>query len=749
MTRSRWLGVAFLVVSLALAACSGPAQVSKVVSSDHVGGLGSATPTRVVRAVPSLLTSCNDLSNWMSCLYKSGTPQAASTTLSTLAIPGTHDSGTYGIPGSSTYDTGSSDCTNYQSWQNISGAVDNWVNGLHLSSVDTWLMEKALEPLVNQLQNTVNQSVAAMAKTQTMNLTQQLNAGIRYLNLRVAWDGNQWRIVHTLFSTETLTQTLDQITDWAVAHPNEVVVVDFEHLCLGDDGATPADQASLGQAFTTADTTSNKSLCDVAYNGPDPTTTPLQTLQYDSSGHNVVIMADPDGTMASNSIPTNCYYPEGTSSGNVNIAHVWPESVSPEIEQSTDISLTNIPSLCGVNPDYASANGDLRSFAVWPGKGNPAIGSYQSSGGLIESQLLYSLGTDTMGVLCTTLRAGSLQSWESPLTSGPTTAQTVAAWGNSTNIVATDFPSAGFIQSVIDQNTVDHGVSTQPVAYVGMQDGVMWLCSTSACEKLNQAGSAVRSITYGNNAVYAGTDGGTLWKCDPTTANSCPTLDSAGTEIASITYANNAVYAGTERGTLWKCDPNAVNSCENLDQAASPIDALTYANNAVYAGTAGGTLWKCDPNAVNSCQTLDRAGHAVDAFAYGNNAVYAGTAGGTLWKCDPNAVNSCQTLDTAGSGVLSLSFGNSAVYAGTGGGTLWKCDPNAVNSCQTLDSLPGSVNGIGLGDGAVYAATGLNLFDNISVDGRFWACDPTAVNSCSMEDAEDRGAVSLYTMPAS
>ncbi len=687
----------------------------------------------------------------MSCLYPNGSPQAATTTLSTLALPGTHDSATYGIPGSSTYDTSSSDCSNYQSWQNMQATVDSWVNELNLGAPLTFLMDKALQPLVNTLQGTVNQSIAAMAKTQTMNLTQQLDAGIRYLNLRVAWDGSQWRIVHTLFSTESLTQTLDQITEWAAAHPHEVVIVDIEHLCVGDDAATPADQASLGQAFTQTDQTTGKSICDLAYNGANPTTTPLQTLQYGSSGRNVVIMADPEGTMAGNSIPSNCYYPEGTSSSSVNIAHAWPEDVSPEITQSTDISATHIPHLCGVDPDYDAANGSLRSFAIWPGSGTPAIGSYQSTGGLIESQLLYSLGLDPMGVLCTTFGAGSLNSWESPLTTGVTTAQTVAAWGNSTNIVATDFPSQMFVQSVIDQNTVDHGASTQPVAYVGLQDGTLWLCSSSACESLDKAGSAIESITFGNNAIYAGTAGGTLWKCDPQAVNSCQTLDTSASAVDTLTYANSAVYGGTAGGTLWKCDPNAVNSCQTLDTSASAVDTLTYANNAVYGGTAGGTLWKCDPNAVNSCQTLDRSASAVKTLIYGNDAIYGGTGGGTLWKCDPNAVNSCHTLDAAGSAVDTLTYANNAVYGGTAGGTLWKCDPNVGNSCRTLDSMTDSVNALGAGGGSIYAATATDVPApiNTSFYGAFSACDPDAADSCPLQDADPAGAVSLYAMPTS
>jgi hypothetical protein len=65
---------------------------------------------------------------------------------------------------------------------------------------------------------------------QNINIKEQLNGGIRYLDLRVATKNNDNKIyfLHGLYGAE-IKQPLKDISDWLSIHPNEVVIMDFQH----------------------------------------------------------------------------------------------------------------------------------------------------------------------------------------------------------------------------------------------------------------------------------------------------------------------------------------------------------------------------------------------------------------------------------------------------------------------------------------------------------------------------------------
>ncbi|XP_015598778.1 PI-PLC X domain-containing protein 3 [Cephus cinctus] len=65
--------------------------------------------------------------------------------------------------------------------------------------------------------------------TQYENVTQQLNGGIRYLDLRVAWKfNNNIHFLHGLYGAE-ITKPLEEVAYWLTAHPGEIVILDFQH----------------------------------------------------------------------------------------------------------------------------------------------------------------------------------------------------------------------------------------------------------------------------------------------------------------------------------------------------------------------------------------------------------------------------------------------------------------------------------------------------------------------------------------
>lgn len=66
--------------------------------------------------------------------------------------------------------------------------------------------------------------------TQDENITDQLNGGIRYLDLRVATKPTDGYIyfVHGLYGSK-IYQPLQEIAEWLSNHDNEIVIIDFQH----------------------------------------------------------------------------------------------------------------------------------------------------------------------------------------------------------------------------------------------------------------------------------------------------------------------------------------------------------------------------------------------------------------------------------------------------------------------------------------------------------------------------------------
>jgi hypothetical protein len=76
---------------------------------------------------------------------------------------------------------------------------------------------------------------ARWSQTQDETITEQLDEGIRFVDLQVTYNGNGsaltgWRVVQSLYSDVPLYDYLDQIAIWAKAHPTEAVVVDLSRV---------------------------------------------------------------------------------------------------------------------------------------------------------------------------------------------------------------------------------------------------------------------------------------------------------------------------------------------------------------------------------------------------------------------------------------------------------------------------------------------------------------------------------------
>ncbi|KAJ8687375.1 hypothetical protein QAD02_023169 [Eretmocerus hayati] len=136
---------------------------------------------------------CENLDTWMTRLP----PRLRSLPITSLAIPGSHNTMTYTIERSN--DVGPDEPVPIQRFA-------RYFPILAKPLIFNWC--------VNQYES----------------VKDQLDGGIRYLDLRVATKANDDKVyfLHGLYGAE-ITQPLQEVADWLTAHPNEVIVIDFQH----------------------------------------------------------------------------------------------------------------------------------------------------------------------------------------------------------------------------------------------------------------------------------------------------------------------------------------------------------------------------------------------------------------------------------------------------------------------------------------------------------------------------------------
>ncbi|XP_036167050.1 PI-PLC X domain-containing protein 1 isoform X1 [Myotis myotis] len=151
-------------------------------------------------AFRSLPCRANPNADWMSGL----SPQLWDVPLHHLSIPGSHDTMTYSLSKRSPVSRSES----------------------RLLQLLAKLLPCILQPVVLK-----------WSVTQVLDVTEQLDAGVRYLDLRVAHmpegSAQNLHFVHMLYTTLLVEDTLTEISEWLERHPREVVVLacrNFEDL---------------------------------------------------------------------------------------------------------------------------------------------------------------------------------------------------------------------------------------------------------------------------------------------------------------------------------------------------------------------------------------------------------------------------------------------------------------------------------------------------------------------------------------
>jgi hypothetical protein len=139
--------------------------------------------------------------------------------------------------------------------------------------------------------------------TQDESITQQLDQGVRYLDLQVAYNGNGsptlgWRVTQNVFSDFPLYDYLDQVAQWAHQHPTEVVIIGIRRICY-DGNPTTAIDDGLWSNFSTPSTIGGggTTIADVAFDAASlgknsfATATIDDIVQQQGGGHTVVVLA--------------------------------------------------------------------------------------------------------------------------------------------------------------------------------------------------------------------------------------------------------------------------------------------------------------------------------------------------------------------------------------------------------------------------------------------------------------------------
>ncbi|TRZ22712.1 hypothetical protein HGM15179_004420 [Zosterops borbonicus] len=169
--------------------------------------MGCRTPCEVPEGIPmegplqTIVHMCHGHGQWMSQLPE----KLWDIPLYNLALPGSHDTMTYCLDKSSAVSVNESKLVKF--------------------------LNKCLPCIVRPI-------IMKWSVTQVLTVTEQLEAGVRYLDFRIAHKANDPSMnlyfVHMVYTTVTVQDILWEILRWLETHPQEVVII----ACRNFDGLT-------------------------------------------------------------------------------------------------------------------------------------------------------------------------------------------------------------------------------------------------------------------------------------------------------------------------------------------------------------------------------------------------------------------------------------------------------------------------------------------------------------------------------
>jgi hypothetical protein len=296
------------------------------------------------------------------------------------------------------------------------------------------------------------QKAERFSATQDQTITSQLNEGVRWIDLKVGYNGNGnaitgWRVTQNLYSDWPLSEYLDEVANWAAVHPTEGVVVDVSTVCY-DHTPTLAVDKGLWANFATKSTegAGPLTLADVAAN-PTSFGGSLANATLREIGRtkrNVVVLVpstakDVQALQAVDHIDAvRTALPGRISRGLIEVEH-------------------SDPRFAPTSP--AAFSTATHGLARFPTSANPPLGTLQGHG-LYVSKLAYELkgasaqeqGQVMSSFVGLVIELGHFPAWAAGLQGGQYE-QILARWGNATNVVLADgVQLGGFTQAVIDLN---------------------------------------------------------------------------------------------------------------------------------------------------------------------------------------------------------------------------------------------------------------------------------------------------------
>lgn len=368
-------------------------------------------------------------SRWMGCMVKAD-PAFADVPLSYLALPGSDNAGTFNL-----------DPT----------AFDTHV-GSACSTFSPTTAATLYRPTTTSGLFRTAQKAQRFSTTQDETITSQLNEGVRWIDLKVGYNGNGnpitgWRVTQNLYSDWPLSEYLDEVANWAASHPTEVVVVDLSEIC-SDSSATAAVNQGLWANFDTKSTVGAGSLtlADVAANpslvGGSLANATLR--DFGRAKRNVVVL-----------VPSTAKDLRALQSeDHVHAARSAPPGQIPrdvtEVEHSD-------PRFAPTSP--AALSTATHGLATFPISADPPLGALRGHG-LYVSKLAYELKGSSPQVQAQVMSSfvglvielGHFPAWVAGLQRGEY-GQILARWGKRTNVVMADgVELGGFTQAVIELN---------------------------------------------------------------------------------------------------------------------------------------------------------------------------------------------------------------------------------------------------------------------------------------------------------
>jgi len=150
-------------------------------------------------------------------------PLLNNVTVLDLALPGTHDTFTYDLSliVSDGADDGSEDLSLI----------------LHLAS------EMGIVP---------TEWIRNQSSTQGLNITQQLDIGVRFIDFRIMYTSGDWYCLHFMQTNNKVIFYLNQIKNWLLQHPQEIIVIWFSkhgNPCATGDNQYPGVSIEIKQQF--------------------------------------------------------------------------------------------------------------------------------------------------------------------------------------------------------------------------------------------------------------------------------------------------------------------------------------------------------------------------------------------------------------------------------------------------------------------------------------------------------------------